>query len=129
MARVTGIDDLFGHVPQKGELPIAAPAFGSAEPEERMVGGLFRPPPGGHTPDTVREQIDYVLDATRAAETMPWSPRLVRRYTALFPYWAEWLKGGEGERLLGEFKREMDRLQAPLDQVAPNWRALWGLAA
>ena len=47
----------------------------------------------------------------------------------MFPYMAEWLKNGDGTGLLHEFKAEMDRLQAPGDQVAPNWRHLWGIAA
>ena len=32
-------------------------------------------------------------------------------------------------RLVLDFKAEMDRLEAPVDQVAPNWRRMWGLAA
>lgn len=42
---------------------------------------------------------------------------------------AEWLKDGEGDRLMAEFKAEMDRLSAPAEQVAPNWRQIWGIAA
>ena len=108
------MDDLFGHVAQKG-----APA---AEP---MV--VSRPIQ--HTPDTIRVLMHEILAEARAATAMPWDSRQLRSHTAMFPYMAEWLKGGEGDGLLHEFKAEMDRLGAPVDQVAPNWRTMWGLAA
>lgn len=108
------MDDLFGHVPQKGELfaevmPVTAPIV--------------------HTPETIRALCHATIAEARAATTMPWTPRDLRRKTAGFPFWAEWLKNGEGDQLLRNFKAEMDRLEAPTDQVAPNWREMWGLAA
>lgn len=127
MARSAGMDDLFGHVPQAGAPPVAGAA--ARRPEDDIVGGLMPVPPGGHTADTIRVQALMVLDIARAAATLPWDAKMVRRYTAMFPYWAEWLKNGEGDRLLYAFKAEMDRLAAPVDQVAPNWRAMWKLAA
>ena len=126
MARAAAIDDLFGHVPQAGELPMPAPD--AAIYDTSIIGGLMAPPPGGHTPDSVRLQAMMVLNEARAATSMPWDARMIRRYTAGFPYWAEWLKNGEGDRLLAEFKAEMDRLGAPADEVAPNWRKMWGIA-
>ena len=107
-------DDLFGHVPQKGEL------FRDAMPFSRPI---------EHTPETIRAEMHRILAEARAADVIPWSPRWVRKHTAAFPYLAEWLKGGEGDRLMAEFKAEMDRLEAPADQVAPNWRRIWGIAA
>ena len=44
----------------------------------------------------------------------------------MFPFMAEWLKGGEGDRLVAEFKAELDRMQAPVEDMATNWRNLWG---
>jgi hypothetical protein len=108
------MDDMFGHVPQRGEL--------FAEP---MV--ITRPVE--HTPDTIRDRMLIILDEARAATTMPWTPRLLRSHTAMFPYMAEWLEEQEGRQLLLDFKAEMDRLQASPEQVAPNWREMWGLAA
>lgn len=108
------MDDMFGHVPQKGDL--------FREP-------LKLTPPIEHTPETIRARMHEILGEARAAKTMPWTPRVIRSHTAMFPYMAEWLKGGEGEQLLLDFKAEMDRLEAPVDQVAPNWREMWGLAA
>jgi len=108
------MNDLFGHVPQRGEL--------FAEP-------LAITPPVKHTPETIRAKMLDLLGEARAATTMPWSPRQIRSHTAMFPYMAEWLDEHEGRQLLLDFKAEMDRLEAPADQVAPNWRELWGLAA
>jgi hypothetical protein len=109
-----GMDDLFGHVPQKDELfrdPVAYT------------------PPREHTPETIRELMIELLEEARAAKVLPWTPRDLRYNTGAYPYMAEWLKGGEGDRLMAEFKAEMDRLDAPADQVAPNWREIWGIAA
>ncbi|HEX8555916.1 MAG TPA: hypothetical protein VF695_14515 [Sphingomonas sp.] len=105
-------DDLFGHVPQAGEL------FTEPMPVTRPV---------EHTPETIRALMHAILAEARAAETLPWTPRKLRSHTAMFPYMAEWLKNGEGDGLLAEFKVEVDRLGAPVDQVAPNWRRIWGL--
>lgn len=108
------MDDLFGHVPQNGDL------FGQAMPIT---------PPVQHTPETIRAKMHEILGEARAAQTMPWTPRVIRSHTAMFPYMAEWLDEQEGNQLLLDFKAEMDRLGAPVDQVAENWRAMWGLAA
>ena len=108
------MDDLFGHVPQHGEL--------FAEP-------MAITPPVEHTPDTIRAKMLTILGEARAAQTMPWTPRVLRSHTAMFPYMAEWLEEGEGRQLLLDFKGEMDRLEAPIEQVAPNWRRIWDLAA
>lgn len=108
------MDDLFGHVPQKDEL--------FAEP-------VAYTPPIEHTPETIRARMHELLAEARAAKVIPWTPRDLRSHTALYPYMAEWLKDGEGNRLMAEFKAEMDRLGAPADQVAPNWREIWGIAA
>jgi len=107
-------DDLFGHVPQKGEL------FKEPMPVTRPI---------EHTPETIRTLMHEILAEARSAEVIPWTPRTLRSNTAMFPYMAEWLKGGEGDQLMLEFKAEMDRLHAPVDQVAPNWRRIWGIAA
>jgi hypothetical protein len=120
--------DLFGGTPQQSEMFETPPALGKPIWSEKY-GLIEPPPPGGHTPDTIRERMHRILAEARAAETMPWTPRILRSRTAMFPYMAEWLKDGEGEQLLLDFKAEMDRLEAPVDQVAPNWRRIWGLAA
>ena len=109
--------DLFGYA-----APAADPPAGTAAAPAPPSRG-----PMVHTPDTIRVLALDALAEARAATVMPWDARDLRARTAMFPYWSEWLKGGEGDRLLAEFKVEMDRLQAPLDQVAPNWRRIWKL--
>lgn len=127
MSRAAAIDDLFGHVPQAGELGLADEPAETRAP--LLVGGVpFFLPPGGHTKDTIRECLHAALAYARAAQVMPWNARELRHWTSMVPYMAEWLKNGEGDRLLAEFKAEMDRLNAPADQVAPNWREMWGIA-
>ena len=108
------MDDMFGHVPQRDEL------FGYRD----ALHSSYQ-----HTPATIREKMLEILGVARAANSMPWTPRVFRSNTAMFPYMAEWLDEQEGKQLLLDFKAEMDRLDAPADQVAPNWRDMWGLAA
>ena len=108
------MDDLFGHVPQRGEL------FRDPQPIT---------PPIQHTPETIRARMHEILGEARAAKTLPWTPRIVRSHTAMFPYMAEWLEEQEGQQLLLDFKTELDRLETPVEQMAQNWRAIWKLAA
>ncbi len=97
------MDDLFGpasrpSVPQQGEMfspPPAASALSAHRP---------------HTPDTIRAEMLRLLAEARAADTVPWTPRMLQSHRAMFPYMAEWLKGGEGEQLLLQFRAELDRL-------------------
>lgn len=126
--RQAAIDDLFGQVPQRSAAPPDVTATTDAPPSEH-VSDYPPVPPGGHTPDTIRPIMLRLLAEARATTVLDWSPQRLRSLTAMFPYMAEWLKGGEGDRLLHAFKAEMDRLDAPADQVAPNWRRIWGLAA
>lgn len=108
------MDDLFGHVPQKDELAMA---------EAPVSRGPIK-----HTADTIRVLMLEVLGQARAAQTLPWDREDLVYNTGLYPYWAEWLKNGEGDRIMAEFKAELDRLGAPVDQVAVNWRKIWNLA-
>lgn len=94
------MDDLFGHVPQQREMFAAADAPPARGPVK-------------HTPDTIRAEMHRLLTEIRAASTIPWNARELRSHTAMFPYMAEWLKGGEGDQLLLEFRAELTRLGAP----------------
>ena len=93
------MDDLFGHVPQQNDLfaPAEAPRISA---------------PIKHTPDTIRVLMLGLLAQARAATTVPWNARELHSHRAMFPYMAEWLKGGEGDQLLLEFRAELDRLGA-----------------
>lgn len=101
------MDDLFGHVPQAGELPIdetSAPASSG---------------PIQHTPETIRAMMLDILETARNASTMPFTPRELQSHTGMYPYMAEWLEeGGEGDRLLAEFRKEIERLTAKEDMAA-----------
>lgn len=114
MGKHSAIEDLFGHVPQSDQLfdqpmPVTAPTV--------------------HTPETIRAKMHEILGEVRAAKTLPWTPRVLRGHTALFPYMAEWLEEQEGNQLLLDLKNELDRLDAPAEEMGPNWQRMWGLAA
>jgi hypothetical protein len=127
MARAQGIDDLFGHVPQAGELDLPKVAD---EPEIRMhvVGGYaMQPAHGGESKETIRIKLTGLVEFIRGHQTLPWDAYELRYFTGISCYWAEWLKNGEGDALLADLKAEMDRLEAPAELVAPNWRRIWGI--
>ncbi len=128
MASAQGIDDLFGYVPQAGELRL--PEAPEVQSDVLIVGGFpLERVNGDETPETIRTKFTGLLAFVRTKHAMPWDARDLRFFTGMAPYWAEWLKEGEGEALLAEFKAEMDRLDAPAEQVAPNWRRIWDIAA
>ena len=93
------MDDLFGHTPPQRDM------FAPAEPPRVSA-------PIKHTPDTIRAEMHRLLAEARAASAVPWTPRDLQSHRAMFPYMAEWLKGGEGDQLLLEFRAELDRLGA-----------------
>lgn len=66
--------------------------------------------PTGYTKNDIREMLTGLILELRTAETLPWDARTLRGHRAMAPYMAEWLKGGEGDRLLGEFRAELVRL-------------------
>lgn len=92
--------DMFGASDRAERKPIRSERYGIIEP----------PPPGGHTPDTIRAKMHKLIAEARAATTTPWPPRQTRSHMVMFPYMAEWLPSQEGEQLLLEFKAEMHRL-------------------
>lgn len=102
--------DMFGRSPAQPELfepsatierkPIHSERYGIIEP----------PPPGGHTPETIRAKMVKLIAEARAASRTPWPRRQTRSHMVMFPYMAEWLPKEEGEQLLLEFRAEMTRL-------------------
>jgi hypothetical protein len=102
--------DMFGHSPSQAEMfdvpvqverkPIHSKRYGIIEP----------PPPGGHTPDTIRAQMLKLIEQARTANATPWPLRQTRTHMVMFPYMAEWLPTDEGAQLLMEFMGEMQRL-------------------
>src|SRR5437764_1251690 len=79
----------------------------------RSCSGRFDPrppPPGGHTPETIRAKMLKLIAEARAAQATPWPLRQTRSHMVMFSYMAEWLPKDEGEQLLMEFVVEMRRL-------------------
>ena len=95
------MDDLFGHVPQQSDM------FASDGAPPPRVSAPIK-----HTPDTIRAEMHRLLGEIRGASSIPWPPRELQSHRAMFPYMAEWLKGGEGDALLAEFRAELARLGA-----------------
>ena len=102
--------DMFGHSPSQAEM------FDAAIPAERQpihsekYGVIEPPPPGGHTPETIRAKMHKLIAEARAASAAPWPKRQTRSHMVMFPYMAEWLPKDEGEQLLLAFREEMKRL-------------------
>jgi hypothetical protein len=113
MTRTAAMDDLFGHVPQKGELPIQSPRNWAEEMVPDHVDPDLGMVPRVHTKESIRKRMLGILEKARNASTMPFTPRQLQSHTGLFPFMAEWLEeDGEGEKLLAEFRREIERLKA-----------------
>ena len=102
--------DMFGHAPSQGDM-FDAPAPATRKPIYSEKYGLIEPPPpGGHTPETIRAKMHRIIAEARAASSTPWPLRRTRTNMVMFPYLAEWLPKEEGEQLLLEFRDEMRRL-------------------
>jgi hypothetical protein len=70
----------------------------------------YEPPKPVHTKESIRELLTGLIAELRAADSLPWDARTLRAHRAMAPYMAEWLKDGEGDRLLAEFRAELERL-------------------
>jgi hypothetical protein len=102
--------DMFGHSPSQGAL-FDAPTSSERKPiHSERYGIIEPPPPGGHTPETIRAKMHKLIAEARAANATPWPLRQTRSHMVMFPYMAEWLPTEEGEQLLMEFMGEMRRL-------------------
>lgn len=102
--------DMFGHSSSQGEM-FDAPVPAERKPIVSEKYGIIEPPPpGGHTPDTIRAKMLRLIAEARGASATPWPLRQTRTHMVMFPYMAEWLPDEEGEQLLMEFMGEMRRL-------------------
>ncbi|HXS49412.1 MAG TPA: hypothetical protein VN713_04735 [Sphingomicrobium sp.] len=102
--------DMFGSSPPQAEM-FDAPAQVERKPiHSKRYGIIEPPPPGGHTPETIRAQMKKLISQARSAKATPWPLRQTRTHMVMFPYMAEWLSKEEGAQLLMEFKTEMRRL-------------------
>lgn len=78
----------------------------------------YQPPKPVHTKESIRALLTGLIEELRGYETLPWDGRTLRGHRAMAPYMAEWLKDGEGDRLLAEFRAELVRLGA--DPIQPR---------
>lgn len=102
--------DMFGNSAAQSDM-FETPVAAERKPIHSARYGIIEPPPpGGHTPETIRVKMQKLIDEARAAKTAPWPKRQVRSHMVMFPYMAEWLPKTEGEQLLLEFREEMRRL-------------------
>lgn len=62
-------------------------------------------------PARARAKLTALLDAVRAAHTMPWPERDARMWQTVFPQMANWLPDEEAEQLRFEFQQEIERLK------------------
>lgn len=102
--------DMFGRTPSQGGLFDAPVLTERKLIHSERYGIIEPPPPGGHTPDTIRAKMLKLIADARAANATPWPLRQTRSHMVMFPYMAEWLPKEEGEQLLMEFLGEMRRL-------------------
>jgi hypothetical protein len=63
------------------------------------------------TGDDVRQMMLTLIARARAADTMPFESGELRQHVAMFPIMAQWLPPEEGEQLVLEFEREVERLR------------------
>lgn len=113
MARNLGMNDLFGHVPQKGDLTLAdapVPAVSSG--------------PIVHTVDTIREKVEGLLQELESSETCPWNPRDLYGERGFWRFYMEWFtEPGEAEAFTQRFHAALTRFGKPL--VNPPFEEAW----
>jgi hypothetical protein len=105
--------DMFGHSPTQADM-FDAPTLTERKPiHSKRYGIIEPPPPGGHTPQTIRARMLKLIAEAKAAEVTPWPLWQTRSHMVMFPYMAEWLPKDDAEQLLMEFMGEMRRLGHP----------------
>ena len=91
----------------------------SRTPQPNLFGAppqpdLFGPPPSTAykpNPEHVRNRLNSLIDAARAAATMPWEGTTLKLYRDIvFPQLIRLLPPEEGERLNSAFAAELERL-------------------
>ena len=71
-----------------------------------------RPDPAQIDPQEVREELNAVLAAAKAArDVAPWDERTHRYHKVVFPQMANWLPEDERNQLCFEFAQEVARIE------------------
>ena len=105
MKRSAAVDDLFGHVPQKGEMDLPVPVSRG---------------PIVNTPERSRDRLTRLIARLRSCDTWPFTPYQTRNVRGSAPWIAEWLKDGEGDRLLAELRAELVRFGVDPNRPEPG---------
>lgn len=66
--------------------------------------------PFRHTKESIRGLLTGLIAELKTQDELQWDADTLRSNRAMAPYMAEWLKGGEGDQLLSEFRAELERL-------------------
>lgn len=102
MARVSGMDDMFGNVPQAGELSL----------DEQPV--VSKGPPV-QTRATIRVKILGLLaELAAATDVMPWIPRELHANRGFWPFYMDWFEPEDKKAYTAEFHAHLTRLGEPL---------------
>ncbi|HXE85655.1 MAG TPA: hypothetical protein VN524_02515 [Hyphomicrobiaceae bacterium] len=82
--------------------------------DHRQLDMFGSPPARSYDPDleAVRTELTDILARARAAPQEPWPAREVSYWRTVFPQMANWLPAEEADRLRGEFRTELTRLDA-----------------
>ncbi len=97
------MDDMFGHVPQAGELPM-----------EETSAPVSNGPPV-HTPETIRAMVKELLaELAAASESIPWTPRKLHSVRGMWRFYVEWFDDTEAADLTAQFHAHLTRLGEPL---------------
>jgi hypothetical protein len=76
-----------------------------------LFGSSPRPLPRLPTAEDVRPELIEVLDRLRRSETMPFSPKELRFWRAVFPQMSRWLPDDERTAMGAAFAAELTRLE------------------
>ena len=71
---------------------------------------LPRHEPFRYTKESIRDLLIGLITDLKDQDELQWDAQTLRSNRAMAPYMAEWLKGGEGDRLLAQFRSELERL-------------------
>jgi hypothetical protein len=83
-----------------------------ADEQSELFGEDSSTPEYRADPDSVRAELHKILAEARAAQKLPWEPKMVVLYRTIFPQMTNWLPDEEGAQLRFEFEAEIKRLEA-----------------
>jgi|GEM_PF-4634930 len=113
MTRNLGMDDLFGHVPQQRDLPLAD------TPVPAASGG-----PVKQTVEGMRAKVEGLLQELESSATFPWTPSDLYERRGMWRFYMEWFSDpAEVEAFTQRFHAALTRFGKPL--VNPPFEEAW----